>query len=359
MSALGIPRPARGLPTRPDVRHPPPSAKDSQLSTLSQDAAPEAVGFTRPLALEVAPTFPPAPIAVRKPSASVRAVTLAVVGLPFVGFLTAMALLWPVGGVSWIHLGLFFVGYILTGFGVTIGFHRLFTHKSFSTSRPMTFILGVLGSMAAEGPILSWVATHRCHHQHSDDDLDPHSPHHHGEGLKGLFKGFWHSHTGWMITTEMSNIRRYAPDLAADPLVRFIHRTFLVWLGLGLLLPGLIAWAVTGTIVGGLLGVLWGGLVRMFFVHHVTWSINSVCHIWGRAPYASNDESRNNVVCGVLGLGEGWHNNHHAFPASARHGLEWWQLDLSYITIRTMKALGLASNIKLPPKDRVEAKRRK
>lgn len=329
------------------------------MTTLPQEAAHEAIGLTRPLALELAPTFTPSDVgAVRRPSKSVRAVTLAVVTVPFLGLIAALALLWPLGGVGWVPLTLFGVGYLLTGLGVTVGFHRLFTHKSFTTSRPVTFILGMLGSMAAEGPILSWVATHRCHHQHSDHEHDPHSPHHHGEGLKGLLQGFWHAHTGWMITTEMSNIRRYAPDLAADPMLRFLHRTFVIWLFAGLLIPAAIAFAIIGTWQGALLGFIWGGLVRMFFVHHITWSINSVCHIWGRAPFTSNDESRNNVLCGVLGLGEGWHNNHHAFPASARHGLEWWQIDASYITIRLLSFFRLAKGVKLPPKERVAAKRK-
>ena len=287
-----------------------------------------------------------------------RIVYLIFIILPLIGLGAAIVLVWPLG-FSWVHLTLLLVMYILTGLGITVGYHRLFTHKSFETSRPMTFIIGVLGSMAAQGPIIEWVAMHRAHHQHSDSDNDPHSPHAHGDGIIGIIRGFFHAHIGWMWNAKVPDLNRYAPDLLKDPVVRTVSKLFPLWVFLGLILPAIIAALITWSWWGLLLGLIWGGLARVFLVHHVTWSINSVCHIWGTRPFDSHDESRNNVICGVLGFGEGWHNNHHAFPTSARHGLRWWEIDTSYLVIRAMAALGLARNIRIPAPERVAAKRRK
>lgn len=285
-----------------------------------------------------------------------RLVNLLAVVVPFIGLIAAISLLWGVG-FGWVHLWLLVGGYVLTGLGVTVGYHRLFTHKSFRTNRAVTAVLGVLGSMALEGPILAWVATHRQHHQHSDRDDDPHSPHGHGEGLRGFLHGLLHAHFGWLLLGEKSDLDRYVPDLLSDPLVRTISRLFVLWVALGLAIPAGVAWAVTGEWTGALLGLLWGGLVRVFIVHHVTWSINSVCHLWGSRPFRTHDHSRNNLVFGVLGFGEGWHNNHHAFPASARHGLKWWQIDVSYMVIRGLVLLGLAKDVRLPRPEHVASKR--
>lgn len=249
--------------------------------------------------------------------------------------------------------------YVLTGFGVTIGYHRLFTHRSFETGPVMTAALAVLGSMAVEGPVLNWVATHRKHHQHSDHAEDPHSPHTHGAGLLNFFKGLAHAHLGWMMSSRNTpDIPRYSPDLARNRLVRFISKTFPFWVLAGLLIPAAIGGLLTMSWSGVLLGFVWGGLVRILLLHHVTWSINSVCHIWGTRPFESHDESRNNAVLGVLAFGEGWHNNHHAFPTSARHGLRWWEFDSSYLVIRGMEMLGLARKVRVPAKDRQALKRR-
>ncbi len=277
--------------------------------------------------------------------------------LPLAGLVAAIALLWGIA-FDWIHLAMLLGGYVLTGLGITIGFHRYFTHKSFETSRPVQAALGILGSMAVEGPILTWAALHRQHHQHSDHDDDPHSPHTHGHGIKGFLQGLFHSHCGWLLVRGRENIDRYAPDLKRDPLILFLNKTFLLWTILGLLIPAAIGGLVTWTWWGVLLGFLWGGLARIFLVHHITWSVNSVCHIWGSRPYRSQDHSRNNAIFGVLALGEGWHNNHHAFPASARHGLGWWQFDLSYVIIRTLQLLGLAWDVRVPSADRMRAKLR-
>lgn len=274
------------------------------------------------------------------------AVALTII-LPPAAFAVAVGLLWGTA-FNWAHLAIFLTMYVLTGFGVTVGFHRFFTHQSFRTSAPVRFILGVCGSMAIEGPVLKWVAGHRMHHQHSDHEDDPHSPHLHGAGFRGLMRGIWHSHMGWLFAAEPPDLYRYVGDLQRDPVTTFVNRWFLLWAGLGLILPAIVAGLITWSWMGLLFGFLWAGLARVFLIHHVTWSINSICHLWGSQPYRSNDESRNNVVCGVLAMGEGWHNNHHAFPNSARHGLKWWQLDVTYLVIRLMALLKLATGVKVP-----------
>jgi stearoyl-CoA desaturase (delta-9 desaturase) len=248
--------------------------------------------------------------------------------------------------------------YLATALGITVGYHRLFTHRSFSAPAAVRFVLGVLGSMAVEGPVIQWVAEHRKHHQHSDGAEDPHSPHAHGEGTVALLKGFFHAHLGWMlIRPAITGLARYVPDLHADRTVRWVSRLFPLWAVLGLLIPAGLGGLLTLSWMGVLLGFLWGGLVRIFLVHHITWSVNSVCHLWGTRPFNAHDHSRNNVLMGILALGEGWHNNHHAFPASARHGLRWWQLDLSYLVIRLLVLCRLASEVRVPSPERIAAKR--
>jgi stearoyl-CoA desaturase (delta-9 desaturase) len=292
-----------------------------------------------------------------RPTRLAQILSLCAIILPPLGLVAAIILLWGVG-FSWLHLGLLLGGYVLTAFGITIGYHRLFTHKSFETNAVVKAILGVLGSMAVEGSILQWVATHRRHHQHSDRDEDPHSPNTHGHGFLALLKGIYHSHFGWFFTAAPATMSRYVPDLAADPVIRRVSKLFPLWVCLGLLIPAGIALAITGTWLGALLGLVWGGLVRIFLVHHVTWSVNSVCHLWGARPFDCHDHSRNNLIFGILGFGEGWHNNHHAFPTSARHGLRWWQIDTSYWVIRLMGLVGLARAIRVPSADRIQAKLR-
>lgn len=278
------------------------------------------------------------------------------VTIPLIGFVATMVMLWG-NGFDGIQLAIFVTFYVLTGWGVTIGYHRLFTHKSFETNKYVTALLGIFGSMALEGPILRWVAAHRRHHQHSDSEEDPHSPHLHGEGWAGMWKGIWHAHVGWLFHPDAPGLSRYVGDLRRDPLIRRIDSMFLFWVFAGLALPALLGGLLTMSWYGALLGFLWGGLARIFLVHHVTWSINSVCHLWGSRPFPGEDESRNNFFFGVMAMGEGWHNNHHAFPTSARHGLWWWQLDISYLMILLMKKLGLAWNVKVPDNAAIAAKR--
>jgi stearoyl-CoA desaturase (delta-9 desaturase) len=284
-----------------------------------------------------------------------RVTTLIVVVSPVLGLIAAVILLWGTA-FNWVYAALFGVMYLLTGLGITVGFHRLFTHKSFDTPKAVSFALAAFGSMAAQGPVLMWAAHHRKHHRHSDEDHDPHSPHAFGPGVLSVLRGFWHAHVGWMFEGSPRDLPKYVPDLRRDPVLRLNHRLFLVWVLAGLAIPALLGGLLTWSWMGVLLGFLWGGLVRAFFVHHVTWSVNSVCHIWGSRPFRSHDESRNNPIFGVLALGEGWHNNHHAFPASARHGLRWWQFDASYVFIKGLEFVGLASNVRVPTPERLAAK---
>jgi stearoyl-CoA desaturase (delta-9 desaturase) len=281
-----------------------------------------------------------------------KIITLVGVVGPFLGLVIAIGLLWG-RALTWIEVSLLLGMYLAAGFGVTVGFHRLFAHRSFETVRPVRFLLAVLGSMAAQGPVLRWVAVHRRHHQHSDGPEDPHSPHHHGGGVRGVIAGFWHAHIGWIFKADYPKLRKYVRDLESDRLLRIASRLFGAWVFLGLLVPTVLGGVLTGTWSGAAFGFLWGGLVRIFLGHHVTWSINSVCHLWGTRPFRWSDESRNNIIFGVLGLGEGWHNNHHAFPSSARHGLKWWQIDLSYLAIRALELTGLARRVRAPSPDAI------
>ena len=276
-----------------------------------------------------------------------QAATLAAVVLPFLGLVAAAALLWG-WGFRWLDLGLLLGMYVLTGLGITVGFHRLFTHRAFQTNAVVKFVLTALGSMAVQAPLMQWVAQHRRHHQHSDTPDDPHSPHHQGAGWLGRVRGFWHAHIGWAFDAKAPGLERYVKDLRRSAALRVASALFPVWVALGLLIPAALGGLVTLSWSGALLGLLWGGLARIFVVHHVTWCVNSVCHLWGSRPFPLRDQSRNNFVFGLLALGEGWHNNHHAFPTSARHGFRWWQVDASYWFIRVLAAVGLAWDVELP-----------
>ena len=249
-------------------------------------------------------------------------------GVPPVALVAAGWMAWG-GSLHWHDLVVFAITYVVTGLGITVGFHRLFTHRSFKTSRAVRALFGVLGSMAVEGPLIDWVATHRKHHRYSDHPGDPHSPHvGHAPGWRGELSGLGHAHLGWMLRgKDMANPRRYATDLLADRDLRFISRTFPLWVAAGLALPFALGWALTGTLAGGLTGLLWGGAVRIFVLHHVTFSINSLCHAYGRRPFTTRDQARNLAWLAPIAFGEAWHNNHHAFPTSARHGLSRWQID--------------------------------
>ncbi|MEA2215539.1 MAG: hypothetical protein QOK19_1100 [Solirubrobacteraceae bacterium] len=272
-----------------------------------------------------------------------RAANLAGVVVPFAGVLIAIVLLWNrwVDGVDLAILGVF---YVLTAGGVTVGFHRLLTHRSFQTHPLLEQTLAILGSLSVQGSVLDWVADHRKHHAHTDEEGDPHSPHvGHGSGLRGL----WHAHTGWLTETQgQADWKRYASELYEDPKMRRIGKRFPLWVALSLLLPTLLGFALHGwTLEGAIRGYVWGGLVRIFLVHHVTWSVNSICHYFGRRRFTTDDRSTNVAWLSILSLGESWHHNHHAFPRSARHGLRWYEIDPSALAIASLERLGLAWNV--------------
>ncbi len=262
--------------------------------------------------------------------------------VPFAAFLAALPLLWN-SLVGWTDLAILVGVYLSTAFGITIGYHRLLTHRAFETYRPLKYLLAIFGSMAVQGPVIGWVADHRKHHAHTDEEGDPHSPHvGHGSGLKGLY----HAHMGWLFDTHgMAEARRYARDLREDPGMRFINRHFLVWVALGLAIPFALGLGITGELTGGLTALFWAGLVRIFFVHHITWSINSICHFVGQRRFDTDDRSTNVFWLALPSLGEAWHHNHHAFPRAATHGLRWWEIDISGLVIRALRRVGLAWNV--------------
>ena len=269
--------------------------------------------------------------------------------LTVIPFLMLGFVAWQLWGdwLRWSDFVVFALVYIPTGLGITVGFHRLFTHRSFKTGPWTRAVIGALGSAAIEGPILSWVADHRRHHAFSDEEGDPHSPHvGHGEGVLAQFKGFFHAHVGWLfIHTNRGNKERFAPDLMKDPVVRFLDRTFVVWVLVGLAVPFGLGVAIGGTVLAGLSGLLWGGAIRILVLHHVTYSINSLCHMFGRREFETTDESRNLAWLALPTFGEAWHNSHHAFPTSAAHGMKGRQLDPSAAVIWSLEKVGLAWDV--------------
>ena len=277
-----------------------------------------------------------------------RNVNIAAVIVPFGGVIAAAVLLWhQLLGPRDLMILLFM--YLITALGVTVGYHRLLTHRAFKTHAWLSYTLAVLGSMSLQGSVIDWVADHRKHHTFTDEEGDPHSPHAgHGAGIKGMLRGLWHAHVGWLFSTHgQASSKRFAPDLVSDPKMRAINRSFpkLALLSLGL--PFLLGLALSGgsLVAGGLGALLWGGLVRVFLVHHVTWSINSICHFFGRRRFATDDESTNVFWLALPSLGEAWHHNHHAFPRSAFHGLRWYELDVSGWLIMAMAKAGLAWDV--------------
>jgi stearoyl-CoA desaturase (delta-9 desaturase) len=276
-----------------------------------------------------------------------RVASAVVTAVPPIMVVIAMWLGWMGNLLQWQDLLILALSYMVIGTGITVGFHRLLTHRSFKCHRVVRAGFAALGSAAAEGPVIDWVATHRKHHQFSDVDGDPHSPHvGHGTGWRGAVSGLLHAHVGWVFRDmEVADERRYAKDLLADPLIKFVDRTFVLWVAAGLAAAFGLGVLFTGTVKGGLVALLWGGAARIFFMHHATFSINSLCHYFGRHDYDTGDESRNLAWLAIPTWGEAWHNNHHAFPTSYRHGLKRWQIDPSAAIIRTLEMTGLAWDV--------------
>jgi stearoyl-CoA desaturase (delta-9 desaturase) len=283
-----------------------------------------------------------------------RYANLGAVVLPFIAFLVAVVLLWN-RSVDAIDIAILVLMYCVTGFGVTVGYHRLLTHRAFQVSKPVEYAFAIAGSMALEGPPIAWVADHRLHHAHTDEEGDPHSPHvGEGTGLRGL----WHAHSGWLMKTQGgAEFRKYAPDLCEDKGMRRISRNFLPIVGLGLFIPFALGFVLHGfSLSAALWTLLWAGFVRIFFIHHVTWSINSVCHYYGKRRFDVEDKSTNVFWLAIPTFGESWHHNHHAFPRSARQGLGRFEVDLSAMLIWTMEKLGIATNVVRITPERQRAK---
>jgi stearoyl-CoA desaturase (delta-9 desaturase) len=267
--------------------------------------------------------------------------------VPFIAFLAAIALLWN-EYVGWHDLAVLALMYVITGLGITVGYHRMLTHRSFQTHKPLEYMWAFLGSMAVQGPVIAWVADHRKHHAHTDEEGDPHSPHvGHGDGILGALHGLWYAHMGWLFDAHgRADGEKYARDLVEDRGMTLMSRQFLSIVLIGLLIPAALGYLLTGgTLKGAITGLIWGGLVRIFMLHHVTWSINSVCHFFGRRRFDVEDHSTNVFWLALPSFGESWHHNHHAFPRSAVHGLKWWEVDTSAMVIRAMKRLHLAWNV--------------
>jgi stearoyl-CoA desaturase (delta-9 desaturase) len=274
---------------------------------------------------------------------------------PLAGLVAAVPLVWG-RGLSALDAGMAVVAYLVSGFGLTVGYHRLFTHRSFKAKRGLRIALAVAGSLGVEGSPVQWVANHRRHHAFSDREGDPHSPWRFGTDTRALLKGLLHAHIGWMLRRELSNRTRFAPDIAADRDLRIVGRLFGPLTVVSLLAPALVGGLVTGTWTGAVTGFFWAGVMRMALLHHVTWSVNSVCHVAGRRPFASRDKATNFWPLALLSFGESWHNSHHADPTGARHGVLPGQIDPSARLIRIFEKLGWAHDVRWPSADRLSAR---
>jgi stearoyl-CoA desaturase (delta-9 desaturase) len=274
--------------------------------------------------------------------------------VPFLALAAAVPVFWG-WGVSWLDLTIGGAFFVVSTLGITVGYHRYFTHGSFRAKRALRIALAVAGGLAAQGPVIGWVADHRRHHAFSDRDGDPHSPWLFGTSPAALARGFWHAHMGWLFGRDKTNIDRFAPDLAADRDLRVVDRLFPLWVVVSLLLPALLGGLITLSWWGALTAFLWAGLARISFQHHVTWSVNSVCHMIGERPFASRDRSANFWPLAILSMGESWHNTHHADPTSARHGAQRGQIDISARVIWAFEKLGWAWNVRWPTAKRLAA----
>ncbi|WP_410618869.1 acyl-CoA desaturase [Amycolatopsis sp. cmx-8-4] len=276
--------------------------------------------------------------------------------VPFAALLVAVPLVWG-WGMTWIDLILAAVFYVFATLGVTVGFHRYFTHGAFKANRPLRIVLAVAGSMAVQGSVIFWVASHRRHHAFADREGDPHSPWLFGTSPSALLRGFWHAHMGWMFGREVTNADRFAPDLVADADLRVVNRFFWLWITLSLALPAALGGLLTWSWWGAVTAFFWAGLVRIAFLHHVSWSVNSICHLIGERPFASRDKAANFWPLAILSMGESWHNSHHADPTCARHGVLRGQVDVSARMIWGFERLGWATDVRWPRMDRLAAKR--
>jgi stearoyl-CoA desaturase (delta-9 desaturase) len=295
-------------------------------------------------------TTPPIPTEPKKQWEQVALVLFVV--LPFAAVLAAGLVLWG-NGIGWSDIGIAALMYAVAGHGITVGFHRYFTHGSFKANRPLRIALAVAGSLAIQGPVIRWVADHRRHHAFSDKPGDPHSPHEYGEGVGAMLKGLWHAHMGWLFDPEQTSMEKYAPDLLADDDLVRVHKLFPALVAVSLIFPALLGYAVTGRVGGAVTAFFWASLVRVGVLHHVTWSINSLCHTFGNRPFKTRDKSTNFWPMAVISMGESWHNLHHADPTAARHGVDRGQVDSTARIIWAFEKLGWASEVRWPTRDRL------
>jgi len=272
--------------------------------------------------------------------------------VPFLAFAAAVPVAWG-WGLGWTDVALFLAFYIPSGLGITVGYHRLFTHSSFKANRPLRIGLAIAGSLAIEGPVIRWVADHRRHHAFSDKEGDPHSPWRYGETVPALMKGLGYAHIGWMFDVEHTNRDKYTPDLMRDEDIARVDRLFPLWAAISLLAPAVLGGLITWSWAGALSAYFWASLVRIFVLHHVTWSINSICHAIGQRPFATRDKSANFWPLAILSFGESWHNMHHADPTSARRGVLRGQIDESARVIWLFEKLGWATDVRWPKPERL------
>lgn len=287
-----------------------------------------------------------------------RAVALVTIGIPAIGFAIAVYLA-VTGRASMLDYTLFAVFYMVQMFGITIGFHRYAAHKQFKTSRPFEAVLLIAGSMALEGPLLFWVATHRRHHRYADEAGDPHSPNLSGAGFMGALKGLWYAHIPWMFSDHESRANVFAPDVLRDRRLYYYHRTYSIWALVSLLLPGLLGFAIGGTLAAAASGFVFGGLARVFVANQAAWCVGSISHMIGSRPFATNDNSANNWPVAIFTFGEGLQNNHHAFPGAYRHGIRWWEPDLSGWVIALLAKMGMVWGLRMPDRRMIDSRLRR
>jgi stearoyl-CoA desaturase (Delta-9 desaturase) len=296
------------------------------------------------------------PLISHRRSAGQMIVLKAFLLIPFAALVAALPMAWG-WGLNWLDLGLAAGFYVVATLGVTVGYHRYFTHGAFKTGRALRVSLAIAGSMAVQGSVIFWVASHRRHHAFADRDGDPHSPWLFGTSPVALVRGFWHAHMGWMFQREVTNYDRFAPDLVADRDLRVVNRYFWLWITLSLALPALLGGLLSWSWWGAVTAFFWAGLVRVAFLHHVTWSVNSICHMVGDRPFASRDKAANFWPLAILSMGESWHNSHHADPPCARHGVLRGQVDVSARVIWLFEKFRWARDVRWPKPERLAAKR--
>ena len=299
-----------------------------------------------------APSRGPKPITVGRRKNYVQLGVYVFILVPFAALIAAIPLAWG-WGLTWVDVILAVVMFELTGHGVTIGYHRYFTHGSFKAKRPLKIALAIGGSMAVQGPPIIWVADHRRHHAFSDKEGDPHSPWLFGTGPVAIAKGFWHSHMGWLFDRDITNKERFAPDLMADKDIVKVNDLFWLWTVITFLLPALAGGLITWSWWGALTAFFWAGLVRVAILHHVTWSTNSICHMIGDRPFVSRDKAANVWPLAILSFGESWHNLHHADPTCARHGVKKGQIDTSARMIWLFEKFGWLHSVRWPTPQRL------